>query len=263
MPESVSHAPESLFDEALDAIDRERAETRDERDALQAFLERVRELSAHRPTSTVGFTLDQAHSSESDSLGAIRDAYESTVMAVPHYEAEYGEPFATNVAEELGPDVATLLTSGQLFERHHKLAIVTAAEETRKRRSELLDVLDEEQRLIEQFREPVCTTASDLDSLEATDPSGQPPELLDGYRKRLEVLRNRCHELIERRQSELVGNRRAMALPITGPDIPTYVYQDLPVNYPIIATLTEILQRAATYTASVDVEIESRSRQRV
>lgn len=251
MEESLSNSPDDLLDDAEAAVETEIRLTTAERDAFQAFIDRVGELSPRAAATTSGLAPVQTVT-RTDGLTSIRKAYESTVMAVSHYEKEYDEPYATNVRTELGPDVATLLTSGQVFEPHHKHAVLTAAEEAKNLRGKLVDALEEERQSVQEFREPLCTVATNIASLETTEPEAQSSKLLDGYRRRLDVLEQRCHELISMRQSRVVDGRRALALPISGPDIPTYVYQDLPTNYPVVATLTELIERAAIRKAELE-----------
>lgn len=257
MSGTLSHSPGDLFDDALAAVEREHRRTAAERDAFVAFIERVSDISPNARGTETGLTSVRIVSPRSDSLGTIREAYESTVMDVPHHEVEYGETFAESVREEFGPDIATLLTSGQRFEHHHKRAVLSTAKEAKELREELAGVLEEERSSIEELRNPVCTVTADVDSLEATDPEAQPADLLDGYRRRASVLGERCHELIGRRQSKLVGRRRAIALPISGPDIPTYVYRGLPTSYPVVAVLTESIERAATCEAAFEAALTS------
>lgn len=45
-----------------------------------------------------------------NSLVAVMAAYREIVMAIPHYEEEYGDCDAADVADELGPDIAAALT---------------------------------------------------------------------------------------------------------------------------------------------------------
>jgi len=48
-------------------------------------------------------------------LVAVRDAYQETVMSVPHYEIEYDDTYQRSVAEECGPELAYALTRGSRF----------------------------------------------------------------------------------------------------------------------------------------------------
>lgn len=253
MVEQTSDVPELYFDEVLDTIEAERAILTAERDAFEGFLDTVRSIT---PQSASGQSVRPIHtrSGSNDPFQSLRTAYESTVMAVPHYDDEYGESYEENIRAEYGPDIATLLITGHVFERHHKQAVTVATEDVIEQRRRLLDALDEEQQSIERFREPLESVTDTIESLETGTLTSNSPKLLDGYRRRLDVLESRCHDLVERRQSEIVDDRRALSLSINCPDIPSYLYTELPVTYPVIAPLTAALETAFGIDAEVRTE---------
>lgn len=229
---------------AMDRVREEMQFIRDEIDGFERFEERVERLScvsqAQSGTPMGGGVLT-APSSASPAQ-KLKHTYQSTVMAVPHYEAEYDEPYAEHVRNELGPDAAALLTSGGVFERHHKQVVIAAANDARSRRSQLLSALDRERESLTELSEQVCAVATDVARLESADFDAE-PSVLDGYQSRVGVLEARCHDLIDRRQSTLVSQRRSMSLSLGGPDVATCVYSDLDVDYPVVATLTDLLER--------------------
>jgi hypothetical protein len=240
------------FERARAAVDREHRRTKAELGALESFIDEVGSLSPSSSSIAAGVPRVQLGSARAGGLDAVREAYRSTMMAVPNYEDDYDEPSAEHVRQELGQDVATLLTSGQAFERHHKQVLMAAANDARARRSPLLAGLEGEQESLEDLTEQVCAVAADTARLESMALDEQPPELLDGYHSRVGVLEARCHDLIDRRQSTLVSQRRSMSLPISGPDIATCVYSDLDVDYPVVATLTDLLDRLGTLATDVE-----------
>lgn len=258
MAESRDSSPAERFERAADALAMEHRRTAAEVDAFRTFEERVGELSPDGGTTVGRAAPVQAVAASGHGLDTVREHYEETVMAVPHYEPEYGESYAKNVREELGPDIGALLVGGQRFERHHKHAIVSTVRETRELREQLLEALEAERESLSALREPVCSLAEQIDSLDAARLDTDAYSQLDAYRSRLDVLETRCHELIERRQSETVTERRSLSLPICGPDIQTYVYNDLPVNYPVIATLTDLIDAAATTRANIEADLSCR-----
>jgi hypothetical protein len=240
------------FDHAAAALDREYRRTKAELEALESFIDEVGSLSPTSSSVTAAASRMQLRPSQPGGLDAVREAYRSTMMTVPHYEEEYDESYAEHVRHELGPDVATLLTSGQVFERHHKQVVIAAANDARARRGQLLTELDRERDSLADLREPVCGVAADVARLESITLAEQPAEMLDGYHTRLGVLDSRCHDLIDRRQSALVSQRRSMSLSLGGPDIATCVYSDLETDYPVVATLTELLDRIEELVTDVE-----------
>jgi bacterioferritin (cytochrome b1) len=261
MAEPREISPPDRFERAADALETEHRRTSAEVEAFRAFAERVAELSPDGGGTTVGRAAPvQAVAASGHGLDTVRTHYRETVMAVPHYESEYGESYGKNVREELGPDIGALLVGGQRFERHHKHAILSKAREIIELREQLLDALEAERESLTALREQVCSLAEQVDSLETACLETDSYRLLDAYRSRLDVLETRCHELIERRQGEMVTERRALSLPISGPDIQTYLYSDLAVNYPVIATLTDLVDTAATARANIEAELSCQSR---
>ena len=252
-------SPAERFEKAANALAREHRRTAAEVEAFRAFEERVGEVTRDTGTAVGKAAPVQAVASPGRGLDRVREHYRETVMAVPHYEAEYAESYAESVREELGPDIGALLVGGQRFERHHKHAIVSKSREIRELREQLLAALDAERESLTALRDPVCSLAEQIDSLGSAGLDTDSYSQLDAYRSRLDVVETRCHELIERRQSETVTERRSLSLPIGGPDIQTYVYNDLPVNYPVIATLTGLIDAAATARANIEVELSCRS----
>lgn len=258
MTELTGEVPDLYFEEALDVIESERTILTLEVEAFEEFLDVVESVT---PTSTTGSGLPpvQSRTGDTDPFQTLRAGYESSVMAVPHYETEYAESFETNVRTEFGPDITTLLTTGRVFEAHHKQAVIVATEESIEQRRRLLAAIEEEQASIERLRNPVQSVIDAIHSINLGTPVSESPKLLDGYRRRIDVLESRCHDLVEQRQSGLVGDRRALSLPISGPDLPSYLYTDLPITYPVIAPLTAVLESAAGIDAAVTTDQSIRS----
>ncbi|MXR52423.1 hypothetical protein GRX03_12510 [Halovenus sp. WSH3] len=251
-------APDLYFDDALELIESEQSILAAEADAFRAFLRHVEELSVSAP-STGGAPHLCSQSARKDPFRSVREAYQATVMDLAHYDEEYGESFEESVRMEYGPDIATLLTTGQVFERHHKQAVVVATEDLIDQRERLRDALLEERESIQRFRDPVESVVDGIASLDSAATTQETPKLLDSYRRRLSVLESRCHDLIDQRQSEIVDGRRALSLPITEPDIPSYLYTNLPVTYPVVAPLTGALESAVTLTATIETERSAQS----
>lgn len=258
MVEQTGGVPELSLEEALDVIETERTILTREVDAFEEFLAVVDSITPGSTTAP-GLLSVQPQSGRDDPFQSLRDGYESTVMSMPHYGTEYAESFEANVRAEYGPDIATLLTTGRVFEQHHKQAVIVATEEVIDQRRMLLDALDEEQQSIERFQTPVRSVIDAIHSLDSGTLASDSPKLLDGYQRRIDVLETRCHNLIDRRQSEIVDDRRALSLPISGPDLPSYLYTDLPVTYPVIAPLTSALESAAGIDAAVTTDLSIHS----
>jgi hypothetical protein len=81
---------------------------------------------------------------QSNAVSRVREAYESTVMAVPHYDEEYDDTYAESLGAEFDPHVAVALTEGSAFDRRCKDALLSAVAEARTARRSLLAAVDDE-----------------------------------------------------------------------------------------------------------------------
>jgi hypothetical protein len=235
----------ALFESARERLRAERRQTVDEQEAFRAFETRLRGMrvgSAPAGASTV-----PVQRVTTTGLGAVRDAYEATVMAVPHYTEEYNEPYARHVENELGPDVATILTRGEAFDRQYRHVVLSAVSDAQQRRARFIDVLDEEETALSESAGELLGIAEELDALADETVSELSFGALEGHYTRLDTLQTTCEDLVDRRQSTLIEQRRTLQLPRSGPDIAACVYSDLDVDYPVVAATTDLLDAIDTH----------------
>jgi hypothetical protein len=64
------------------------------------------------------------------------------------------------------------------------------------------------------------------------------------YNARLDILGSKSQRLLEKRQSTLVAQRRSLTLPVSDPDIPTYLYQSKTIDgsYPALNMIADCAQ---------------------
>lgn len=233
---------------ARSVLDEERDRARAERDAFAAFASRVAALDvseAEAPAAAGGGVTPLLSPATGGQLERIKDVYRNTVMATPHYDEEYDEPIAVNMAAELSEEVAASVTEGETLTRHLKDALVRQAEAARAQREEFIEQLDREAEDLADASETLSDVETTLASVEAPSLRRMPfPELQSAW-ERLGELEERCRELVAERQRsirDLPGWRRSDA-----PTLQEYLYQPLPVTYPVLsagATATENLREA-------------------
>ena len=102
------NAPTGPIDAARRALQRERRQLRDEREALKAFGKRVAEIDTASPAA--GHQRFPLAGAGSTGLQSVREAYADTVMDVPHYELAYDESLPEHMAGELGEELAAAVT---------------------------------------------------------------------------------------------------------------------------------------------------------
>ncbi len=242
--------PTSVLEGARETVRVERRRTADERAAFASFRSRLDAIPA---TTAAGVTADRRFDGpqpigyETPRMGtellAVRDAYQSTVMSVPHYEEEYNDTYAASLAAEFGPELAAALTRESALHEHVRRSVLdqtTAAIETR---DEFETVLEREQASVRAASEELRSLDDSVASLGETAVDRLDFGGLDAHRARLEVLERRCDEVATTRQRERVAVEQSMHFDGETDDVQTYLYQDLPVTYPVLAAVAAVGRR--------------------
>jgi hypothetical protein len=242
--------------DALRALRVERRRTADERAAFDAFHDRVRSIAAAdgRPATTggpadhlrpgLGDGIDpRARPGPGGGLVAVRRAYEATVMSVPHYDAEYGDTYPRSLAAEFGPELAAALTRGTAFEAEYRRALLAKAAEARELRGRFVDALDDERESLTGASVRLARVEEAVAGIEAAAFGTATFGELDAHRARLESLSDRCDAVAADRQAAIRHGERALGLPDAPPDLPAYLYGDLPERYPVLARIGDLGDR--------------------
>ncbi|MFB6126444.1 MAG: hypothetical protein ABEJ79_03985 [Halolamina sp.] len=258
---AVDHA-----DEVVSGVRRrlrtERRRTTDEYEALGAFAERVRALDPEpgRPT-TPGVVSARRQRRSGSALTTVRDAYRATVMSVPHYDEEYGDPYERSLAAEFGPEVAIALTEGSAFDRRCEAALLEAIGQARAEREGWIDVLDEEAESVDRVAGDLRAVADGVASLSdvADDPDGPDDAgVRDAYARRLDVLVDRADRAVESRLETVRRHRRAAA----GPDAFTpqaFLYRPFDDRHPLLSLAATLRRCADGVRAALSLPGESES----
>jgi hypothetical protein len=247
-PQASGRGPEDVaarLEAATEALRRERRRIEDELEALEAFERRVRGIEPRQPAAGgrqaggVAVSISRA-AAGADALGAVRDAYESTVMSVPHYDEDYGDTYAESLNEEFGPDVAVRLVDGSSFDERSKQGLLSAVETAATAREQFRATLDTETGSLEAARDLV-EIAGEVAELEETTFARKSFGTLDANRAYLSTLEERCENRLRRRQAAVFQQRRDVTLPRDAPDIAQYLYHELPDTYPVMAVVADLL----------------------
>lgn len=242
----------TLFDTARQRLRAERRRLVDEREAFRAFEQHVRKLDGQGGSTQPARSTRLTVTEHPQGLQTVKSAYESTVMAVPHYDDEYGESFEEHVTGEFGPEIATLLTQATVLDPQSKQTLLGAASQARNRRDALVDALDAEQEALAPASRELLSLVDELTEYEEATFATASFGTLDAYRLRLSVLAENCEEVVDDRQEALVRQRKSLSLPIDGPDVPTYVYQGLETTYPVVSTAATVLERIESLREDVE-----------
>lgn len=244
----------AVLREAQKAIAEEREQVTQEREAFTRFAERTKRLNPAPETGapTSGDQQGAAAvrvapgvvSTRSGNTGiqAVKNAYEETVMAVDHFESEYGESLEENMAAELGSDVATVVSNGGELTPGLRSALISESKRAAKRREVLLSHLEHEQqridsanRRLEQLEHRAANVESDLDEASGFHEGTSAWNRLDAIHSDLE-------QELDAQQSSLEPDSHSTDEPHL---FCSYLYgnSDLSATYPVLSTLADLIDR--------------------
>lgn len=229
---------------ALDAVREEQTRTRAERDAFDTFVAEVEAIPASEELSMVGdrTAVVRTAVTTEDRCEEVREAYEETVMAVAHYREEYDDTVTESMAGELGPDVTAAVASGRTLTPVLKEGLLHAATQCRDERETFLTTLETERTALGEARETLETVARRLEGVTTSLPSERSLEEIIETVDELDEAERDCEALIDERQHQRTDGHASIDAPrSTLPDLCAYLYQPLPVTYPVLADATDLL----------------------
>lgn len=230
------------------AVASERRRVVAERDAFEAFENRVADLSVVTLSTTAPVLND--HRGDGPSLKRVRSAYEETVMSVPHYDAEYDDDVAESLASEFGAGIASAIVESRELTPELREAVVSATAAAHGEREAFVDVLEREEQSLADATRTVEALREDLQSLDHRPLSERDFDDLQSLRSSLSGLEARIDGISMRRQEVINGHRSD--LPGIPTDLTEYLYADLDAAYPVLATLADLGRVIETARRRVD-----------
>jgi len=223
--------------EAREALRAEQRKLRAERDAFREFDSRVGELTLSHPPEQQKVTRSLQVTGRTSAIKLIRGPYKETIMDVPHYNKEYGETFLENVRVELGPEIAKILEAGTVFTPPLKQTIRTSARTASERREMVLAVLETEASMLENTA-TFCDEVQPLPDLRSETTFERLcalAEQLEKHESRAEMQLMERQQILHNLESHHSRNGESILLS-------EYLYDSLSTNYPILQTLTRLLE---------------------
>jgi soluble cytochrome b562 len=227
------------------ALDDERDCLEAERAAFTQFRKRVAGMDVSEsamPTATTKVKNAIMGTSETSTSAAqieqVRNAYHETIMSVPHYEDDYDQSLDTDLAEEFGPELANALaTTDSLTPPLHE-TVLTASQQATEGRTTLLSALDREADDLQQVRDTLETMHTTLTKMNQRPITAWATNKIISTYEQLVEFETQCDELAAERQAEL--HSRRVPRPIhANEEFNEYLYESLPVTYPVLVDLAE------------------------
>jgi hypothetical protein len=187
-----------------------------ERDAFEAFAERVASVPAETPSNRPTTRQSLLVGSGNDGARRLREAFRETVMAVDHYEAEYDEPLGVHAEGELGPEPASVLAGAGPVVAASKRALSGAVAQSIERRSAMLDHLDREAESLDAAAATLRDVVAAMDDHPAEGRAGE-----RAGEAALADVDSRLDGVLAERQALLHERRSTFA--DTGADLCTYL----------------------------------------
>ena len=213
-----------------------------ERDAFSEFGKRVSDIEAAETTAAAvpasGGVVTATTTMGDGRLDRVRDAYRETVMDVEHFEEDYGEPLAENLAAEFGDSVAVAVVDGNQFTPQLKAALLQSTREASQQRASFISTLEAEAESLEAATTALEEIDAEREALaDAPMPSRSYEELVGNWH-RLGQLSDRCSSLVSERQRRL--RELSATLPPGAGELQEYLYEELPVSHPVLADAASV-----------------------
>ncbi|MBP2251770.1 hypothetical protein J2754_002102 [Halarchaeum solikamskense] len=245
------------FESARRAIEREREVLDAERDAFGAFARRVDALGT---TDTAGDPYGGLLAGRGDGRASsgVREAYAETVMAVPHYDAEYGESYREHLAAEFGPALAAALRDEPGLPAFLQQQVVAAARDAEESRAAVVVALDRERDALDSAAAALADVETERAVVDSRPFASCERAALVRLRDDLDDLAARCESLAERRQAGDLRPERQVPASFDAPGFEEYVYGETGTTYPVLSAIARESERVERTRAAVDRALDSR-----
>jgi hypothetical protein len=240
---------ETYVDRAGVRVRAEREAVAAKRDAFEAFRDRVSEIPASTPTAATGRTMAtagqgfRADGSGDDRCRRVRTAFAETVQPHSVADVDGGESLLATIRSEFTDAIAVALapTTEPSFSPELKRLLLSEAADRRTEADVTCRALAREQSELDDAADTVdgiTTWIAGADETPLTDLGFE--ELRDRH-ERLADHRAACEDLVRDRQAFLrETTNRGTDLGIRHRSLLGYVYGELPVEHPVLATAARL-----------------------
>jgi uncharacterized protein YerC/tetrahydromethanopterin S-methyltransferase subunit G len=245
------------IDTALDVLESELEATEVEAEAFRTFRSRLRRMGrtkrnveAPMLTNTTTISRDNGslrYANRGVDPDNVLEAYRDTVLAMAHYDSEYGEGLLENITLELGETVGTVLTANDQITSLEKGLIETAARNAETKRQQFVQVLTEERNSLQDIKRRLADVERRLDAVRREDEWSQTGD--DRGREvasRLDQLAKECQALSIDRQQSIHRRQSPEIAGIEEESLVTYLYGSLEHQFPALVEVADVASRIAS-----------------
>lgn len=250
--------------DARDILAEERSRIRDEAEAFASFADRIAEIDvstagAATATKAPGATTVLDAATTGGDLARVRDAYDETVMSVPHYEDEYREPLAMNMGIEFGEDVASAVQGCTGLTPQLKRTLVERSRTAHDQRVTLLGQLEGEAEALDDAERELAKVRRSARRVEDASLEQYGFHQLTAEWHLLSDRKRECEAVLTERQESIRARDRETRRVNSGPTFEEYLYDPLEVTYPVLDAGTELLERVRDARERVENVLATRA----
>ena len=194
-----------------------------------------------------------------DDLAKVRHAYRSTVMAVPHYEEDYGESLTEHMSAELSKEIAHAVNDGGPLVEPIKRGLIESARDARNRRTEFTELLEEEINSIGTITQELGAIENAIERVNTFQCADLSYGELLQRREDLQRIQENIELTISRRQRDRTQGRSATIHVIKDMDLQQYLYRPMDVTYPVLAECSRLISQIDVGLRRLEGELIYRS----
>jgi hypothetical protein len=247
-------------DQARIRVEAEQRAVEAKLDSLGEFIDRIGDLPTTSLPSSPGGTLAtgggvvRVESTGEDRCQTVRTTFAETIRPHSVADVDGSEPLLETIRNELSDEIAVALapTTDASFTSELKRAVLSEAATRRAESDVLRRALVREDSHLEMAGEAVDEITRWIVDSDETPLADLGFEALRGRHEALERHRHRCDTLAERRQEFLQGTtNQGVDVGIRHQRLVPYLYQDFPVDHPLLATIARLDEACAECQCAV------------
>lgn len=223
----------TLLEKAISEVEKERSYLYAELSAFEGFREAIR-LTTPEPKDIDCSSATSEH---------LQETYREKVLDGFDHSLFYGDSLRESLENELSQKTAETLLSNEPFTQRRKRDILVETTVAIERREDFLTELDAEQTALEKFVNELTDIETILEDLPECSTRRQSLKKLLRIWDRYDTLENKCEQLLEQRQERFEREERSTHAVSDRHELNEYMYGELETSYPVLATLTETIER--------------------